>query len=390
MFRQLRLVGRIAVKDWKLFLTDRRAVLLCFAVPIVLASAFGMIFDRQGQRAGQCRLPLFVVVEDDSAFTQSIVDDLRASEHVDLRIVDRTTAEAEVNRRNGVAVVFPAGFHAHSAGSTAKPAIEVLHHPQSNMESQWAEGVITEIVMTRAAREFLAPIGVPVAALERPFEVRRAQMPSQATHPFNTYSHSFSGMTVQYLLFWGMECGLLWLRERQRGIWQRIQASPVPLTTALLGRALSTALIALLQVLATFTFGYLVFGVSVTGSWLGFALLVVAVSLLAAGVGLLVATVGGTEARARSIFIVVILAVSMFGGLWLPSFLLPRWAQEWSLILPTSWAMRGLDGATWQGESLTDVLPKFLAVFAFASSFLLLALFRFHWTEARRRRGVFA
>ncbi len=386
MFEQLRLIGRVAVKDWKLFLADRRAAFLCFAVPIVLASAFGLIFDRQGQRTGKARLLLFVVVEEETDFTRGLMNDLRHNECVDLRSVDRATAEAEVDRRNGVAVVFPANFRARPNGSP----IELMHHPLSAMESQWAEGLVTEAVMKRAAREYLEPMGVPAAAIERPFAVRRTSIPSDTAHPFNTYSHSFSGMTLQYLLFWGMECGLLLLRERQRGIWRRIQASPVTLTSALLGRALSTAVIAMLQVLITFGFGHLVFGVAVTGSWLGFGMLVLAVSLLAAGVGLLVAALGGTEARARSIFIVVILAVSMLGGLWLPSFLLPRWAQEWSLALPTSWAMRGFDGVTWQGESLARVLPKVVAVLSFAFGFLLVAIFLFRRSEARRGRGVFA
>ena len=54
---------------------------------------------------------------------------------------------------------------------------------------------------------------------------------------FNSYTHSFSGMTLQYLLFWGMESGLLLLRERQRGVWLRVRAAPVPLHAILLGKA---------------------------------------------------------------------------------------------------------------------------------------------------------
>lgn len=386
MTRHIRAIGRIALKDWKLFLADRRAVLLCFAVPIILASAFGLIFDGQGQRGHHALLPLFVVVEEDNGLTREIIDRLRKSRHVAVHIVDRGEAEAEVNRRNGVAVVIPRGFQIGQGSS----AIELLHHPQSSMESQWAEGVVTEAIMMSAARQQLQPMGVPASTIERPFIVRHTSLPSDSVHPFNTYSHSFSGMTLQYLLFWGMECGLLLLRERQRGIWQRIQIAPVSLTSALLGRALSTAAIALLQVLLTFSFGYFVFGVGVTGSWIGFAMLAIAVSVLSAGVGLLVAVLGGTEARARSLFIVVILAVSMLGGLWLPAFLLPRWVQDWSLALPTSWAMRAFDGVTWQGQSFVEMLPKLGAVLAFALGFLLLAMVGFHHSEARRRRGVFA
>jgi ABC-2 type transport system permease protein len=195
-------------------------------------------------------------------------------------------------------------------------------------------------------------------------------------------------MTLQYLLFWGMESGLLLLRERRGGIWTRLRAAPVPLGAVLLGRALATAAVALLQVLVTFGFGHLVFGVTVGGSWVGFALLAVAVSGLAATTGLLVAAVGGTEARARSVCILAILGVSMVGGLWLPAFLLPGWVRDVAMSLPTTWAMRGLDAVTWQGLGLAAVLPAVAAVVAFAAAFLAVAAGRLAAAERRFRRGA--
>jgi ABC-2 type transport system permease protein len=194
-------------------------------------------------------------------------------------------------------------------------------------------------------------------------------------------------MTLQYLLFWGMESGLVFLRERRHGTWARVRAAPVSLGAALLGKALATAAIALLQVLVTFGFGYLAFGVVVGGSWAGFVLLALAASVLAAATGLLVAAVGGTEARARSVSVVVILGVSMLGGLWLPSFLLPGWVRDVALSLPTTWAMRGLDAVTWQGQGLAAALPGVGVVAAFAAAFLALAAWRLSAHEARLRRG---
>src|SRR5207302_556707 len=114
------------------------------------------------------------------------------------------------------------------------------------------------------------------------------------------------------------------------------------------------------QIAATFGFGYIVFGVTVEGSIVGFVLLAASVSILAAGVGLLVASVGRTEASARNVLIVAILGMSMLGGLWLPAFLLPKWVQDWSQCLPTTWAMRGLDGVTWQGQGLGSLWPSLL------------------------------
>jgi ABC-2 type transport system permease protein len=391
MFRQIRLIGALALKDWRLFLADRRAAILCFLTPIVLASAFGMIFDQPGQRLAHAKSRLIVVMEDDSPLAQKIVDDLRHSDRLEIHVADRATAEREVASRSAdMAAIVPAGFSRMASlrsGNAEKPSVVMLHHPLAELEARWVEGVFTEIAMRRAAREILEPLKLDVSAIERPFVVERRPISASSDHPFNSLSHSFSGMMLQYLLFWGMECGLSLLRERQRGIWARIRTGPASLSTVLLGRACSTAAIGSLQIAATFGFGYIVFGVTITGSVAGFLLLAAGMCLLSAGVGLLVAAVGQTEAGARSIFIVVILAVSMLGGLWLPAFLLPSWVQKASLALPTSWAMRGLDGVTWQGSSLASIWPCLLAINLFAVAFLTVAMIRFHQSEARRRHG---
>lgn len=391
MRRQLNAILAVAGKDWQLFFADRRAALLCFAVPIVLASAFGLIFARPTDKSAAVKLPLLVVLEDDGPFTRSVAEDLLGGSRVEAEIVTIDEADRRVaDRRPGVAVVFPKGFESLASwkpGSTAvKPTVRILFNPLCNGESQWAEGIVSETVMRRLAKQFLGPL-IGDNGLTLPFEVSSAE--AVGGHAgFNAYTHSFSGMTLQYLLFWGMESGLLLLRDRQRSLWLRTRAAPVSLSSVLLGKALSTALIALLQVLVTFGFGYLAFGVKVSGSVSGFLLLAVGVSALAAATGLLVAAVGGTEARARSVSILVILGVSMLGGLWLPSFVLPGWARDLALSLPTTWAMRGFDGVTWQGGGLWDSLTSTAAVVGFTALFMTVAVARLITSEARRRRGL--
>ncbi len=404
---KLVLILALAAKDWRLFLADRRAAVLGFAVPIVLASAFGIVFHRGAGQAGAPRLPLLIVVEDDGPFTRQVVENLLASPRVEAEVVSAADAEARVaDRRPGVAVVFPKGFEELAAwqpvgravpdagggpgghSPTYKPVVRILHNPLAESEGQWAGGVVSEVVMRRLARDRLAPWVGGDGGVSLPFAVEAEPVTGAGHAAFNAYTHSFCGMTLQYLLFWGMESGLLLLRERQRSLWHRLRAAPVPLWAVLLGKAASTASIALLQVLATFAFGWAVFGVSVGGSWVGFALLAVGVSGLSAATGLLVAAVGGTEARARSVCILVILGVSMLGGLWLPSFVLPGWARDVALSLPTTWAMRGLDRVTWQGRGLGAVLPNVAMVAAFTAVFLAVAVARLVTSEARRRRGL--
>jgi ABC-2 type transport system permease protein len=386
------LVLALAAKDWRLFWADRRAAALCFIVPVVLASAFGLIFNRPAPYAAPSRLPVLVVTEDDGPFTAHVAADLLASPRLDAKPATRAEAEAAVRgNRSAVAVVLPAGFEKvkdWQPGQGGGPELRVLHHPTASAERQWAEGAVLEVVMRQLAREKLGALGQREAVLAAPFRVTATAAAARPDAKFNSYSHAFCGMTLQYLLFWGMESGLVFLRERRRGVWCRVRAAPVPLGCVLTAKALSTAFIALLQVLVTFAFGYLVFGVAVTGSFAGFVLLALAACGLAAATGLLVAAVGGTEARARSVSIVVILGISMVGGLWVPSFLLPGWVRDTALSLPTAWAMHGLGGVTWQGLGLWAVLPSVLAVAAFTAAFLALAAWRLNRAERLVRQGT--
>ena len=158
-------------------------------------------------------------------------------------------------------------------------------------------------------------------------------------------------------------------------------------TTLLAGRALATMLVALAQIVVVFLFGRLVFGVTVTGSLVGFGALALAAALLSAATGLVVAAIGGNEGRARSVAILTILSLSMLGGLWLPSFLLPNWAQRLALGLPTTWAARGFEGVTWQGMGLGEALQCAGMLSAFSALFLAAAWLAFARAEVRRLAG---
>src|SRR5213592_4993294 len=122
------LVIALAGKDWRLFWADRRAAVLCFAVPIVLASAFGLIFARQTEGRTANRLPVAIVVEDDGPFTRRIADALLVSSRFEAVELSRTEAESHVSeRRPGVAIVLRRGFEQVKewvpAASTSRPPV---------------------------------------------------------------------------------------------------------------------------------------------------------------------------------------------------------------------------------------------------------------------------
>ena len=384
MFKQqLNLLWVLASKDIQLFLVDKKAAALCFLVPIILASGFGYVFSKPLQNE-DLKLPLLVVREDNSPLAIKLADALLKSTKLEAAPASREEALRKIERRSArIALIIPKDFASQIALKKKVPAIEILHHPSSSLESKWAEGIFTEIAFREAAPELLG-FWLPGASslkLERPFEVKKEPFPTGMDISRQAYSHSFSGMTMQYLLFWGMDCGLLLLRERRQGIWKRLKAAPIPIPTLLGGKIIATALIALTQILFTFSFGSLVFGVTINGSILGFLIMAIATALLSAATGLLIAAVGGTENRARSMAILSILSLSILGGLWLPSFMLPLYVQNFSLLLPTTWMIKGFEGVIWQGMGLIDASYCALVTLFFSAIFIGFSILKFQSTN---------
>lgn len=394
--RSLRLVWDLARKDILLFFMDRKAAALCFAVPILLGLIFGKIFQNS-QNIEANRLSIYVVNEDDHPLTRQLVQAMLHSPR--MRLTEATLSEAEgalTARRARVAVIIPQGMgqslssksQVWRKGDTQANEISfrILHTPDSVLEGSFAEGLITEIVWKELAGRWLGSVLPPGAtpSFERPFQLEQQTFPSPNI-AFNSFTHSFCGMSLQYLLFWGMDSGLLMLRERHRGVWRRVRSAPVSLPLILAGRVTSTTLIAFLQVLITMGFARVFCGVAINGSIFGFLIMAFAVALMAASTGMLVAAMGQSEARARNLAVVAILGLSMIGGYWLPSFLFPDWVRLSALALPTTWALRGFEGVYWGDGGLLETIQCALVVGGFSLAFLGLAGW---WLAIRETHGV--
>ncbi len=87
----------------------------------------------------------------------------------------------------------------------------------------------------------------------------------------------------------------------------------------------------------------------IDGSVAGFVGIAIAFALLTSSFGLLIAAIGKTPEATRGLAIFATLVMVMLGGAWVPSFVFPPWLQTASLVVPTRWAVDGLDAMTWRG-----------------------------------------
>ena len=214
-----------------------------------------------------------------------------------------------------------------------------------------------------------------------PFATREVEVTSGVDRKYNSYAHSFAGMGVQFILFLGIDLGIGVLLMRRQGIWKRLRAAPVSRALLLGSRIVSGSIIATILFVGIYAAAIVFFGVRIEGSLVGFAGVIIAFALLTSTFGLLIAAVGRTPEATRGLAIVATLLLVMLGGAWVPTFIFPEWLQTATLVIPTRWAMDGLDGMTWRGLGIEAAWAPIGVMLAFSAAFAWIAVKRFNWEE---------
>jgi ABC-2 type transport system permease protein len=413
-------------KDLILYLSDRRALLMHLVLPVVIAAFFGSVFG--GGSARSAGIDVALVQQDSSPAGAKIAAGLKADPNLHVTVMDLPQAEQAVRKGSqAVAIVLPAGF-AEAAGTAMfsagdKPTIGLLYDPSQPAVLAMVKGMLTQQVMqvvsaemfggdmgrqlterslqrldavardnpdNAALRDMLVAVrkyqSLPDQRADKAGQARGLTMPF-TTHDqgmssgpvaegYNPYAHAFSGMAVQFILFMAVNMGIGILLSQRDGVWNRVLAAPVTLSQVVLARAVSAAIIAFGLLCAIFVVAVLAFGVHLS-SVAGFLGLALSFGILTAGFGLLIAAFGKTPEAARGIAMFATLIMVMLGGAWVPAFMFPAWVQQATLVVPTRWAIAGLDAVTWRGLGLASAAPAMGVLLGFGVLFTVAAVWRF-------------
>ena len=424
----------LARTDIVLYLSNRRALLVGLAAPILIAAFFGSILG--GPPTKPTRVPIAVVDLDRSPVSKSIVSAMNGDSTFDLREIAEPEAINLV--RTGkvrAAIVIPSGFGDAAPRSmfrpnVLKPEIAVHYDPSQATTLLLVKGLLAEHVMKAVSSAAFSPqTGLPLIAsaredvkksqtiaedqrrnlldffdsvdrvqrgsasaqgaqgygpvqgLSMPFATREVEVTSGVDRKYNSFAHAFAGMGVQFILFLGIDLGIGVLLMRRQGIWKRLRAAPISRAVLLGSRIVSGSIIATILFIGIYAAAIIFFGVRIEGSLVGFAGVIIAFALLTSTFGLLIAAIGKTPEASRGIAIVVTLLLVMLSGAWVPAFIFPEWLQKATLVIPTRWAMDGLDGMTWRGLGIEAAWAPIGVMLAFSAAFAWVAVKRFNWEE---------
>jgi len=366
-------------KDIALFLRDRRALVISVLTPILVAAFFGSLFAPVSGGNSIARMKVGVADLDQSALTKAVLESLTQDASLDVQVLPEDQAKELV--RSGklrAAIVFPNGFEPAATGALLgigqMPDVKLLYDPSQSMIRPMVAGLLSQHVMQRLSRPNFIGNSKPI-----PFNVDSIAV--TAGPRYNSYSHSFAGMSIQFILLMGIDAGIALLLMRQEGMWRRLRAAPLSRAVLLGSRVTGTTLIAMAILAVVYLVARLIFNVRIEGSVLGFALVAAAFALLAATTGLMIASIGGSVGATRAVATLLVLILVMLGGAWVPSFLFPEWLQHLTEFVPTRWAVDGLDNTTWRGLPLEYGLKPAAILVGWSALFALIAVWRFNWED---------
>lgn len=425
-------IAALVRKDIVLYFSNRRALMVTLAAPILIAAFFGYVLG--GPPKAPSRIPIALVDADASPVSKAIIAAMKANSTFDLQVLPEEEAVRLVREgKVRAAAVIPAGFgeaapRAMFRPGAKKPEIVVHYDPSQAMALSLVRGLLAEHVMkevsraafnpdsglktitdlrgeiagsgleegqrrdieslldsvvrvqSRSAKSGDAPNN-PMQGLAMPFDTRQAEVTGNLGRKFNGFAHSFAGMGVQFVLFMGIELGVGLLLMRRLGLWKRLRAAPLSRAALLGSRILSGTLIATGLMIGIYAAAIAFFGVRIDGSVIGFILVGAAFALLTSTFGLLIAALGKTPEATRGLAILATLLLVMLGGAWVPTFVFPEWLQTVTLFVPTRWAIDGLEAMTWRGLGLEAAWKPVAAMIACSALFAGIAVKRFAWEE---------
>jgi ABC-2 type transport system permease protein len=365
-------------KDIALFLRDRRALVVSVLTPIVVAAFFGFLFGGTGSGGNPIsRMKVGISDLDGSRLTKAVIENLSQDASLDIQqLPEDQTAQLVRSGKLRAAIVFPKDFESSATGALLgvgqMPDVKLLFDPSQSMIRPMVAGLLSQHVMQRLSRPNFVGDAKPI-----PFNIDNIAV--TAGPRYNSYAHSFAGMSIQFILFMGIDAGIALLVMRREGMWRRLRAAPLSGAVLLGSRVTATTLIAIMILAVVYAVARIAFDVRIAGSVPGFIMVACAFALLAATTGLMIASIGRSEGATRGVAMFSVLILVMLGGAWVPSFLFPEWLQHVTEFVPTRWAVDGLDQMTWRGLPLQSAILPTAILIGWSALFALIAVWRFRW-----------
>lgn len=371
----MKLIAAVAGKEMLHIVRDRRTLAIILVLPTVLTFIFGYAFE-SGALKG---IPTALIDEDGaSTLSLQIARDMAADET--FRVVPwtqgREAALAALDRGElkGV-VVLPAGLKqaAKSGSATVLATLDGIDNASAKSLDGALQKLLVEHGFRMAGLKF-RDLGLDEDAARkilRPIEIEEEILYNPRTEFLPFVMPGIIGLVLQLLTVILTANAIT--REKERGTFTQLVATPVSRTAVLLGKLVPYALVSWVNVVTILLVARFWFGISFSpglGKVLVLCALFIASSL---STGLLISAVCGNQTQAMQIAVFYCMPAVMLSGAYAPLDVLPDAVKAISYTFPLTYFCGAFRAVYMKHHDLSQVAPAMLVLAGFVLVTLVLA-----------------
>jgi ABC-2 type transport system permease protein len=187
--------------------------------------------------------------------------------------------------------------------------------------------------------------------------------------------------------FWGLSASLVMYREQ--GILRRYRLAPLTASDMLASSIAANFILTMPTVAIELVFARVLFHVTQLGNLITLVVVVAVATVAFASLGLVVASVTNTMQETQVICQIIWFGLLFFSGATFPLPMLPRIVQRFSVFLPATYLVTGLQKAIVQSKPFWQLSVELVALAAWAVLAFFVAAQLFRWeTEEKLPRNA--
>ncbi len=360
----------ILIKEFIQLKRDRLTFGMIVGIPILQLLLFGFAINSDPRH-----LPTAVVMADPGPFARAYVAALRNSDYFDLRgSVDEREADRLLAQGDVLFVVtFPPGFHRDLVRGRS-PTVLVEADATDPMATAGAIAVLNKLGAEVFAADLPGLERPPAAAID--LRVQRRYNPEGIT----AYNIVPGLMGVILTMTMVLMTGLAMTRERERGTFENLLATPATPLEVMTGKIVPYILIGLIQVSLILAAARWIFDVPMFGNLLVLYAVVLLFICANLTLGITFSSLARNQLQAMQMTFFFFLPSMLLSGFMFPFRGMPHWAQVIGEGLPLTHFLRIVRGIMLKGNGWLETWPNVWPLLVFMGVVMAIGFKRYRKT----------
>jgi ABC-2 type transport system permease protein len=399
---------KLAIKDLKLTIHDKRAVILTLLVPIALIALFAFAFGGAGKSNDTNPISIFISDQDSSDVSRDVILKLDTLKSLDIKLLPLEIAKEEVKKGSRVAVLALYKGFKDSVETGKNYPLELFYDQSRQIEAGLLQQVLFshlfEIVGTKGIKSRISKmideqnpnlskkelddihekVDEQISKIEGTGKQSDKNLMGMKTTPMFSKSEdnlglvqAVAGVAIMMLLFsvTGMGSGML--TEKEEGTLKKLLYSPIKPSSILFGKMISTTIVSIAQLTVMFLFAWIAFGLNIFIDVPSLIVMILSTAFACGSFGIFIASIAKTRKQVESFSTLVILIMSAIGGSMVPIFIMPAIMQKIAVFSVNYWGIQGFYDIFWRHLPITDVMIRVAVLIGIGLFMMLISIKNF-------------